>query len=97
MNLTDLLRNTSKDEPSRSPERLPRPPKAKVPVRKGEAYSPTSGGQGGGGTYFEEESVTTREWYPGGFMSSDGMFYFPAIKRIKGKVGEFLQFAAPDS
>ncbi|MCL2076109.1 MAG: hypothetical protein FWH15_06675 [Betaproteobacteria bacterium] len=95
--LTDLIRRTAGDAPSERSQDMPRPPKANVPTRIGEAYSPTSGGQGGGGTFFEEQSVLERQWHTGGFVSSDGIFWFPAIRLVSGKFGEYLRFAAPES
>jgi len=99
MSLSSLMGGLAKDAPSRAakPPLPDLPPKAAIPTRTGSAVAPSGKGGGGSGTYFEEDDITKREWYPGGFVSSDGLLYFPAIKKVVGKGGEYLQFAPPVS
>lgn len=71
-------------------ERTNTKPAAK-PVARGAASrvvsaAPPPGGAGGGGggvaSPVTEASVSAREYWPAGWQTTDGLFVFPAIKKV---------------
>lgn len=71
--------------PARQDKALPAlPNKGALPVRVGVGEWPAAGrgSSGGGGiaSPLSEASAATREYWPGGLPSSDGLFILPALK-----------------
>lgn len=71
-------------QPERPPKVLPPiPPKGSLPVRAGVGEW-RGGGEATGGIAgpLVETDATTREYWPQGLRSSDGLFVLPAIKTL---------------
>lgn len=71
-----------------APERQPRrlgavPASGALPAARGRGtYSPPVAGGGGIASPLTEPDAATREYWPGGLASSDGLFVLPAIKTL---------------
>jgi len=94
--LRKMLGHTQYDRlSSRADNSLPAPaPKSQTPGRTGTAVVDES--KGGTGTAgFSETDYNAREYHPLQFKSSDGLFTLPAIKKIKGEDGTWLEFLGP--
>ena len=75
----DLSRSVT---PERQSESLPAlDPRGARAEQKGRAsYTPPAGSGGGIASPLTEPDAGTREYWPGGLVSSDGLFTLPAIK-----------------
>lgn len=94
--LRELVNGLQGPETSPLPTLRPEEPRGGIPSRRGyveRAYQPGSGGGTAGiasplveGAVPPELNPTNpvleREYYPGGLVSSDGLFVLPALKKI---------------
>lgn len=82
--LTEALRAIMRDQPSSTPLD-PMATRGGVAVAKSAA--PLGGGgktsSGGIASPLTEPDAATREYWPGGWKTTDGLFSFPALKVIK--------------
>lgn len=64
----------------------PEPPRGALPAQTSPGTTfpnPAAGGGGGGiASPLTEPSASAREYYPGGLVSSDGLFILPALKTL---------------
>jgi hypothetical protein len=79
----------------------PVPPVGAVPAGQGRAdYTPPAANGGAGlESPITETDFTTREFWPTGLVSSDGLFFLPAVKKIVATdangVEEVREYAQP--
>lgn len=68
---------------SHEPKTLPQAKApAPIPERSGSAVSKPASSTGSIASPLKESSFAAREYHPGGYKSSDGIFFMPAIKKV---------------
>lgn len=80
--LTDALRKLMEGGSKPATDK----PQPRGSARRVVAAAQPAGASGGGGgatmTDLTEVSTSTREYWPGGWRTTDGLFEFPAIKKV---------------